>query len=116
MSTEQAKAAEHAANDEEAHTSVVTYLVIFVVLLTFTGVTVAVAFVDLGPLNTPIALGIAVVKATLILAYFMHLKQQNKLLWCFALAGFFWVALLALGTMDDYLTRASPAHPELRHK
>jgi cytochrome c oxidase subunit IV len=101
---------------EEAHISIPTYLVIFVVLLMLTGITVAVAFVDLGALKTPVALGIAVIKATLILAFFMHLKGQNKLLLCFALAGFFWVGLLTLGTMDDYLTRESPTHPELKHK
>lgn len=101
---------------EAAHISLRTYFLIFGTLLILTGVTVAVAFVDLGPLNTPVALGIAVLKATLILAYFMHLKGQNKLLWCFALAGFFWVGLFTVGTMDDYLTRDAPGHPELRHK
>lgn len=101
---------------QEPHLSIGTYLAIFAALLILTGVTVGVAFVDLGPLNTPVALAIAGVKATLILIFFMHLKGQNKLLWCFAFAGFFWVGLLALGTMDDYLTRSNPDHPELRHK
>lgn len=100
----------------EPHISIGTYLAIFATLLILTGVTVGVAFVDLGALNTPVALAIAVVKATLILTFFMHLKGQNKLLWCFALAGFFWVGLLSLGTMDDYLTRSNPDHPELHHK
>jgi cytochrome c oxidase subunit IV len=103
-------------SDDEAHISVPTYFLIFGTLLILTGITVAVAFMDLGPMNTPVALAIAVIKATIILAFFMHLKTQNKLLWCFALAGFFWVGLFTVGTMDDYLTREAPAHPELRHK
>lgn len=98
-------------NDEEAHVSVVTYVLVFVALLALTAITVGVAFVDLGALNTPVAISIAVVKALLIFAYFMHLKSQPKILWCFAVAGFFWVALMIAGTGDDYLTREPDPQP-----
>ena len=99
---------------EAKHAPFASYVVIFFVLLALTASTVAIAFVDLGPFNTTVAVGIAVVKATLILAWFMHLKGENKLLWCFAAAGFFFMALLTIGAIDDELTREAPAHPELR--
>ena len=42
-----------------------TYVLIFTMLMVFTAITVAVAFTNLGPFNFPVALSIAIVKATL---------------------------------------------------
>ena len=46
---------------------------VFGALLVLTGLTVAVAHVDLGNMNLYLALGIATVKATLVVLFFMHL-------------------------------------------
>ena len=46
---------------------------VFGALLVLTGLTVAVAHVDLGNLNLYLALGIASVKASLVVLFFMHL-------------------------------------------
>ncbi len=46
---------------------------VFGALLALTGLTVAVASVDLGNLNLYLALGIAAVKASLVVLFFMHL-------------------------------------------
>ena len=51
-----------------------TYIRVFLILVVLTVLTVAVAQVDFGALNTLIAYGIATVKAFLVMAYFMHLK------------------------------------------
>src|SRR6188508_3087042 len=48
-----------------------TYYAIFGALMVLTAVTVAVAFVHLGALNFPVALAIAVTKATLVILFFM---------------------------------------------
>jgi cytochrome c oxidase subunit 4 len=50
---------------------------VLVVLLLLTFVTVAVTWVDLGPLNLIVAIGIAAVKASLVLLYFMHLRWDR---------------------------------------
>ena len=42
-----------------------------------TGVTVAVAYVDLGPMNTVVALAIACFKAMIVVLYFMHVKYST---------------------------------------
>ena len=47
------------------------------ILLFLTFVTVAVTWVDLGVLNLPVALAIAVVKGALVLLYFMHLRWDR---------------------------------------
>jgi cytochrome c oxidase subunit 4 len=86
-------------------TSTATYCVVFAVLIVLTGITVGVALVDLGPVNNVAAVGIAVIKASLVLVYFMHLRFTSRLTWVFAGAGFFWLIVLITFTMSDELTR-----------
>jgi len=50
---------------------------IWVVLIILTVVTVGVTFFDLGPFNVAIALGVALVKASLVALYYMHLKYDH---------------------------------------
>jgi len=82
-----------------------TYYAIFAILLIFTGVTAGVAFIDLGPLNTFVALTIAVIKATLVILYFMHLRYSTKLTWIFVSAGVFWFLILMAFLFADVLSR-----------
>jgi len=81
------------------------YLAIFGALLALLGLTIAVAYIDLGPLNLAAAMTIAVAKAALIGAFFMHLRYGRKLTWVFAGAGFFWLAIMLVLAMTDYATR-----------
>ena len=74
--------------------SLSTYLGIFFALLVLTGATVLVAYEDFGVLNTPIALFIASVKATLVILFFMHVKWSERLIALFAFSGFAWVLIL----------------------
>ncbi len=81
------------------------YYAIFATLMALTGVTIAVAFLDLGPLNNIVAMSIAVFKATLVVLYFMHVRYSNRLTWVVVVAGFFWLAIMITLTFSDYLTR-----------
>lgn len=81
------------------------YFLIFGALLFGTFITVAIAFFDLGFLNTPVALIIALVKASLVILYFMHVKYSHKLVGLYAFAGFFWLIIMLAMTMQDYYTR-----------
>lgn len=82
-----------------------TYFIIFIALLVLTAATVWVAYFDLGRLNVIVALSIAVLKATLVVLYFMHVRYSSKLTWVFVGAGFFWLAILVAFTLSDYATR-----------
>jgi cytochrome c oxidase subunit 4 len=82
-----------------------TYVSIFLALMVLTGVTVGVAYVDLGPFNTLVALVIAFTKMMLVVLYFMHVRYSSRLTWAVVGAGFFWLALLLLLTLSDYVTR-----------
>ncbi len=86
-------------------TPLYVYLLIFFALLLFTGITIWVAFLNLGPLNTVAAISIAVFKALLVVLYFMHLRHSSRLTWVFAGAGFFWLIILITLTMTDFLSR-----------
>ena len=82
-----------------------TYFVIFGALLILTAVTVWVANFDLGRWNAIVAISIAVLKATLVVLYFMHVRYSSKLTWVFVGAGFFWLAIMVALTLSDYMTR-----------
>ena len=82
------------------------YYAIWIILLILTGVTALVATVDLGPLNTIVALAIATCKALVVVLFFMHVKYTSEKLTKMVIASaiFFFLLLLAL-SMSDYLTR-----------
>ena len=81
------------------------YFTIFTVLLVLTAVTVIVSGIDLGRMNTVVALAIAVTKAVLVILFFMHLRYSTKLTWLVVSAGFVWLSILILFTMTDVMTR-----------
>jgi cytochrome c oxidase subunit 4 len=82
------------------------YYTIYAILMVCTGLTVWIAFLDLGPVNTIAALAIAVFKATLVVLFFMHVKYSTRLTWAVVLGSVFWFGILIALTMSDYLTRA----------
>ena len=82
-----------------------TYFLVFGALLALTLVTAGVAFINMGPLNTPVALVIALTKAGLVMIYFMHLRHSTFLARVFAGAGVLWLVHFMIFTLSDYLTR-----------
>ena len=52
----------------------------FGTLLALTALTVAASRADFGELNVAIAIGIAVLKATLVALFFMHLRYEGRYL------------------------------------
>jgi cytochrome c oxidase subunit 4 len=83
-----------------------TYYVIFGVLMVCTYLTVQAAFFDLGAFNTVAALAIAVFKAALVILFFMHVKYSTRLTWAVVAGSIFWLGILLVLTLSDYLTRA----------
>jgi cytochrome c oxidase subunit IV len=81
------------------------YYRVFATLLALTGLTVGVAFINLGPLNPIIALSIAVAKALLVILFFMHVRYSTHLIWIYVAAGIIWLGHLMLFSMIDYVTR-----------
>ena len=85
--------------------SVGTYVKILLALLVATGVTTAVARVDLGGFSVVVALGIASVKMLLVALFFMHIRHSTKLTKLVVVGGLLWLAILLLLTLTDFATR-----------
>lgn len=82
-----------------------TYVFVFLALLGFTALTVAAAYVDLGWANNAVALGIAIAKATLVVLFFMHVKENTRLIPAVIFSGLFMLLLLLVNLLADYGTR-----------
>lgn len=54
--------------------------IVLAILLVLTGVTVGVSYIDLGFFNVPVALGVACLKVTFVLLFFMHLKYEGPII------------------------------------
>lgn len=81
------------------------YVTIWAILIVLTATTVVVAEIELGEWNIVVALLIAVIKATLVILYFMHVKDSSGLTKLIVLAGIFWMAILFGLTFNDYISR-----------
>jgi cytochrome c oxidase subunit 4 len=82
------------------------YLAVGSALLVLTATTVGVSFIDLGVFNAVVALGIAVLKAMLVVLFFMHVKYSSKLTKLTVISGIFIFLGLISMTMADYISRA----------
>lgn len=99
--------AEHEQGHEHEHgMTKKKYWVIFAWLMILLFLTVFVAYMHINPtLAIIVAMTIAIVKATLVVLYFMHVRYNSKLTWVFVGSGFVWLLIMIGITMTDYVTR-----------
>lgn len=72
------KAVEHPHESHEHITPIPVYVGVFVALLILTGLTYAVSFANLGPGSLPVAMLVATMKGSLVVAFFMHLAFEDR--------------------------------------
>ncbi len=92
----------------EEHAHIVpykTFAIVWIALLFLTGTTIAVAQYDLGAMNVWVALGIATVKAGLVVAVFMHMKHESILFKLSLLTALTMLAIFIGFTFLDVLYR-----------
>ena len=82
-----------------------SYFIVFGALMLFTGLTVAAAFVNMGPLNNVIALAIAFAKAAMVMAIFMHVRGSSNLIYFCIFGSLFFLSLMFYFPLMDVLTR-----------
>ena len=85
--------------------SLIAYFAVFFALMLGTVLTVAASRVDLGAWNTFVALTIAVIKATLVILWFMHVIHSPRMTWIVVISSFLWLGVLFVLMFSDYLTR-----------
>jgi len=93
------------SDQTHSHPTPGLYLLILSALVVGTCATLGIAFIDLGIWNPVVALTIAVIKAVLVVLFFMHIYYSNKLTKLTVAAGFFWLLIMITMSLSDYLTR-----------
>lgn len=95
--------AEHEEYAHGVHQHVMRYVMVGITLIIFTGITVALSYVDFGTrkANILVAMLVAMFKAGLVAAIFMHLAAEKRLIYrvliftAFFVLGLFWLTYLA---------------------
>jgi cytochrome c oxidase subunit 4 len=91
-----------------------TQILVLVALLLLTGATVAISFLEI-PAQWHLAsgLGIAVLKASLVALFFMHVIHSRAATWSVVTVAVFWLVAILIGlTLSDYMMRgATPFAP-----
>jgi|GEM_PF-225536 len=101
----------HHDDHDHAHTSTAGYLIVFgaLVFLTFFTWFTAVFF-DFGSAgNIALALVIACTKASLVLYFFMHLRESPKIVKITGITGFIFVGIMLMYLVTDFVSRDGSA-------
>ncbi len=85
--------------------SIKLYGAVFAALLVLTATTVGVSKLDLGEYNFICAMTIAVIKGSLVVAFFMDVRRSSSLTKLFVGAGLFWMAIMLVFILSDYNSR-----------
>jgi cytochrome c oxidase subunit IV len=104
---------EHVAHVERKK----VYISIWIILLCFTALTTGVAYIDLGGAwNTIVALLIAVCKASLVVLFFMHMRNvSERMARVVLITAIFALLVLICISFSDFATRSYiPPPPGLR--
>jgi len=83
-----------------------TYVTVCVILILLTLLTVSVSFIPLaGVWHTVVGLVIGLIKASLVVLFFMHALFSDRVTRIVIAISCFWVGLLLTLTLCDYFTR-----------
>src|SRR5581483_10411148 len=84
---------EYAMSDRALSSS--SYFIVLVILVALTILTVAVSFIPLAPpWHVASGLAIALLKASLVVLFFMHALYSVRLTWIVIVVAVFWLAIL----------------------
>ncbi|MCB0193228.1 MAG: cytochrome C oxidase subunit IV family protein [Anaerolineae bacterium] len=92
-------------------TPVSTYLMVFAGLMVLLALTLFVGYTNFGAFDKSITVAVAIVKASLIMYFFMHLRHSSGLVWVFGVLGFFFFIIMLLIGMGDYAARGTIQGP-----
>jgi cytochrome c oxidase subunit IV len=92
-------------HEDHHHVSPVwMFTVVFVALLCLTILTYLVSFAGLGSASLPVAMFVAIVKGSLVVGYFMHLKYEDRFYAFVFLVTFLFVGIFFTFTLFDMET------------
>lgn len=82
-----------------------TLFIVYAAVIGLSLVSVGLSSLGLGQLSLPLQLAIGAVQAGIVAYFFMHLKQGDRVVILTALASIFWMGILFVLFMSDYMTR-----------
>ncbi|MDX1625260.1 MAG: cytochrome C oxidase subunit IV family protein [Wenzhouxiangellaceae bacterium] len=88
-------------------------LLTFAALLALLALTVWIGSLELGRVTIALSLGVAFLKAALIVTVFMHLRDAGTMIRIAALGGFLWLGVLFWLTFGDVARRDAGADAPL---
>ncbi len=89
-----------------------TYYLVFGTLIGLTFLTLGASFLHLpGFWHLVVGLVIGLCKALLVVLFFMHVLYSSRLTWVVLGAGLFWLAIMLVYTLNDYVTRGIFPYP-----
>ena len=97
--------------EKPKHASASRYVLCFLGLVLLTGLTFALSTVELGAWSLPVALTIAITKASIVALFFMHLWDHEGTSRLVLLIAVLFVAILSTLVVADVLTRFPSALP-----
>jgi cytochrome c oxidase subunit IV len=74
-------------------------------LMALLALTWSIGYIDLGIFNVVVALAIAIIKALLVVLFFMHIKGASRVLHLAASIGVIWLLIMLALTLSDYFIR-----------
>jgi cytochrome c oxidase subunit IV len=95
------KLVEHPHESHHHVSPVWQFTAVFVALLCLTILTYLVSFAGLGSASLPVAMAVATVKASLVIAFFMHLFYEDRVYAFLFLSCFIFVAIFFTFTLFD---------------
>ncbi|HYF49239.1 MAG TPA: cytochrome C oxidase subunit IV family protein [Planctomycetota bacterium] len=90
-----------------AHTviSIRTYAIVYLLLMLLMAATIGAHYLHLGRMALAAAMAIAIIKAVLVVLYFMHVRYSSHLTWVVSVGAFCWLMILFGLTFNDYIAR-----------
>ena len=82
-----------------------TLFVVFLVVIGLSAANIGLSLTGLGKLALPMQLGIGVVQAGVVAYYWMHLRRKDTVVSLTALSSLFFMFIMFVLTLSDYLTR-----------
>lgn len=74
-------------------------------LLILTAITCGVSYIDMGKMNSVVAVLIAFAQASLVVLFFMHMRYSRHIMTIVLVGAMYWLGILIALTLGDYLTR-----------
>ena len=96
---------DHRLDFERETDSPASLFAVYVVILVLALANIGLSSLGLGKYALVLQLGIATVQAAIVAYFFMHLRQGDKIVILTALASIFWMGILFVLFLSDYMTR-----------